>query len=291
MNVHARNKVVLLSAFLSYVLLVSSAQDVGYSILNGNWHLTGGPELSQYPALDITLGVDGTTIYGEGHLQVECMKYMAGLDVFVVGTIAPDGTFVLTNNPPYSSNEVTIRGSVPSPESREWQGSFRTQIKGHDFDNCSPAQGDIVAKPFPPLKGVFSGVLDVSDHSKTEISLEIAQGQLISSSSRSPHFSHCVPLNVRMTISDSSSFPAGVFTTDGNTLPQNCNDRMSGNHFEQRFTLTDGSTLSLHGAYRYADLDRLDITLSTNLRQLPKDPTDPKEQPSFLHAAGRLTRR
>ena len=104
------------------------------------------------------------------------MKYMTSLDVFVVGTIAPDGTLVLTNNPPRSPRGVTIHGSIPSPESREWQGSLRAEIKGHDFDNCSPAQGNIVAKPFPPLKGVFSGVLDVSDDSRTKISLEIAPG-------------------------------------------------------------------------------------------------------------------
>jgi hypothetical protein len=276
-------KVLLFSLILSSALSISSAQETDLSLLTGNWHITGGPELSQFPTLDITLGNDGATIYGEGHLKVECSKYKIGQDIFVVGKIAPDGTFELVNNPPRSLNKITIHGSVPiAPESRDWRGRFTVDLKSHEAAGCSPAQGDIVAKPFPPLNGVFSGTVEHGEDFGAHISLEISQGPLIAAQRANfEPFSHCVALNAKLTISDSSRFPAGVFTTDGNSLPRNCNSRMSGDDFEQFFSLPDGSTLQLSGGYHYIDLDRLVVMLYDT-------PKDPKNETKVLDA--RLTR-
>jgi hypothetical protein len=142
---------------------VSSAQDVSepYSTLNGNWHLTGAWAEKPHQAINLTLGMDGNTIYSEAKFDLSCISAGApasvGWDVFLEGQVAPDGSFILSN--PFGRRSVpagiiSIRGKIPAPGATEWSGTFNVAPfpKTKTAAECRAVSGDFVAEQFPPLE-------------------------------------------------------------------------------------------------------------------------------------------
>ena len=251
---------------LAFVLVVLSplfclpghAEDVpeAYKVLNGNWRLTpavddASPSESkptEYGRIAFTFGIDGSRIYGEGNFEMNCPKDRHGFDAFVDGQISPDGTFTLTNfqlGAELPAGSVVIKGSLPAKGTTEWRGEFSSVIKGRN-GSCLPETDEIVASQFPPLKGTFSGTVQAQDGLKSEVTMEIEQGELISTDVHAPGFSHCAPLNINMTVKNGSGPLWGTFSKIGDENRKRCN-RMTGRQIILEFTTTDGGTVRAFG--------------------------------------------
>jgi hypothetical protein len=282
--------IVFLLSFACHAEVVPEA----YKAINGNWRLTPAvddpspsqPKATEYRRMIFTFGMDGDRIYGEGTIEVNCPNDRMGLDVFVDGQIAPDGTFTLINAPvgsELSVSRVFIKGSLPVQGATQWHGQFFSDIKGHN-GSCVPEMDEIVASPLPALKGTFSGTVQAQDGLKSEVTIEIAQGDLISTDVRAPGFSHCVPLNITMTVKNASGPMWGKFSRLGDENRKDCN-RIAGGQIVLRFTATDGATLHVYGSLMVKEKPIID-GIHFAIHYFPKDFTKVGLQP--VHATGDL---
>jgi hypothetical protein len=281
---------------LSLLCLALHAEDVpeAYKVLNGNWLLTSTtddpssePMSTEYGPMTFTLGIDGSHIYGEGTLEMHCPKDRMGFDVFVDGQISPDGTFILLNSQigtALPAGSVVIKGTLPGRGAIQWPGQFSSDLKGRN-GSCVPVMGEIVASQLPVLKGIFLGTVQAQDGLKSDVTMEIAQGDLITTDVHVPGFSHCVPLNVTMTIKNATGPLWGTFSKTGDENRKRCN-RMAGENLILDFTTTDGATLNVSGRLRQDKLLASGIALQ--IHYLPKD--FPKTEILPVHAIGELKR-
>jgi hypothetical protein len=248
--------VLLLIAFVSCLCSASPAQGTSedYSVLNGNWRLTGGWETpQQMPRLTLSMGVNGNQVYGYGDLQTRG----CGLSFGVRGQIASDGTFVLnTRNPPENRAEyigflsLSIRGEVPAQGSTEWTGTFTTS---NGNVKCPNVSGEFVATQFPPLDGTYSGTIlstNVGSAKDTplDISVNMKQGIFTSvdrgSSSPEQFWYRYLPLKGTVTVSGLIDLPSKEITA---IAIENFASQMMGDQFILSFRLEDGSTMRLSG--------------------------------------------
>jgi hypothetical protein len=282
---------------LSLLCLACHGEDVpgAYKVLNGNWRLTpvvddASPSASvstEFGRMTLTLGIDGNRIYGEGTLEINCPNDRMGFDAFVDGQISPEGTFVLMNlqlgtNLPAGS--VVIKGSLPANGATEWRGQFSSQLKGRN-GSCVPVMGEIVASQLPALKGIFLGTVQAQDGLKSDVTMEIAQGEFITTDVPVPGYSHCVPLNVTMTIKNATGPVWGTFSKTVDENRKRCN-RMAGENLILEFTTIDGATLRVFGRLRQDKFLANGIALQIDY--LSKDFWKTKIPP--VHAIGELKR-
>jgi hypothetical protein len=97
-------KLLFLLAFVltccSFGLAQTEDKTKPLSPLNGNWLLTGSWNTSpeEGPRLTVSLGVQGDKVFGGGDFQIPNGASHCGIGsgFFLAGSIAPDGTFVLT---------------------------------------------------------------------------------------------------------------------------------------------------------------------------------------------------
>jgi hypothetical protein len=136
-------------------------------------------------------------------------------------------------------------GSWPGRETTEWRGQFSSDIRGHS-GSCVPEIDEIVASPLPVLKGTFLGTIQAQDWLKSVVTMEIEQGELISTDVHVPGFTHCVPLNVTMTIKNASGPLWGTLSRIGDENRKGCN-RMAGGQIILEFTTMDGATVDVFG--------------------------------------------
>ena len=256
------NMVCVPFALFSCLCLASPAQGApeDYSVLNGNWYLTGGWEAPQQePRLTLSIGVDGSRVFGDGDLQVPG----CGLSFSVIGQIASDGTFVLNLQKPVGVGaenstfpSLTISGRVPGQGSTEWPGSFNTSSMGNE--ECPEPSGEFVASQLPPLEGTYSGTIPffVGSGPSAPLSISVIMSQGISASmderaSSSPEMSsasrvsHYVPLRGTITISGFTDDPSKDITL---SAVEDRNSRMQGDEFILYFRLEDGSLMMLTGS-------------------------------------------
>jgi hypothetical protein len=241
-----------------------------YSTIDGNWRLTGAWAEKLGRTIDINLGVDGNTIYGEGQFPVSCVSgnrtSVMGRAVSVEGQIAPDGTFFLSNPRGMPSGVparlVSVRGKLPAQGVTQWSGSF--SISAFSKTSAPPAEcqemfGDFVAKPFPALNGVYQGTVRVDKNEEASITLEVAQGKL-TSANRSYPSDRMIPLEAKITVSGSSSLPSNTF--DSSAQPQE-NNKVTGKTFQLRFLGggKDGASFEATGSFDPSDESRLALNL------------------------------
>lgn len=253
-----------LLCFPAVVLLccfVCRAQD--YAAIRGNWHLTGSwGSSSTSPRLVLTIGVDGDEVLAIGGLSIRCPHRVGlGAGLAPKGQIAADGTFLLTESIP---NRITISGRIPEPGSGQWAGHYNFSTDtGHG--ECSTG-GDFVATKLPLLKGVFSGTLQLADHSgEVAVTIDINQGELIRLDNL-----YWVPLQATMTLSGSAEFPSerlktAKFPPEGPTTatsgPTMTGGQITGESFAMHFSANDGEQIMLGGYFIDASEQRLQVQL------------------------------
>jgi hypothetical protein len=276
--------------------LACHAEDVpeAYKALNGNWRLTPAVEdasfseskSAEYGQMTFTFGVDGSRIYGEGIIEMKCPNDRMGFDAFVDGQISPDGTFILTNLQLVTelpAGSIVIKGSLPAKGTTQWRGEFSSDIKGRN-GSCIPETDEIVASQLPALKGTFSGTVQAQDGLKSEVTIEIEQGELLPTDVHMPGFSHCVPLSVTMTVKNASGPLWGTFSKIGDENRKRCN-RIAGQQLNLEFATSDGANLHVNGFLMMRDKPIVN-SIHLDIHYFPQDFSKAGIQP--VHAIGEL---
>jgi hypothetical protein len=114
--------------------------------------------------------------------------------------------------------------------------------------------------------------------------MEIEQGELISTDVHVPGFTHCVPLNVTMTVKNGSGPLWGTFSKIGEENRKRCN-RMAGRQIMLEFTATDGATVRVFGSLVMKEKPVVN-SIQITIHYLPKD--FPKTEIQPVHAMGEL---
>jgi hypothetical protein len=258
---------VLLLLFFSGFCIASLAQDATktYSALNGIWHIAGARGPSHFPFLALSIAVNGDTVYGTGSLEVTCSNRRGsgqGTTVSVIGNIAGDGSFLLTNTKGEArfAPQVSIRGRIPAGEERTWGGSLTIATVTAWPDCAFRDSRDFVATPYPTLSGTYTGTINGPDlGAGLTISLQITQTQVVAddafrsddaarpdelSPSMEPPF--YTPLNATIAVSGYRRFTAEAVATKTHMWWA---DRVAGDGFSLEFPVEDGSTVALAGHY------------------------------------------
>jgi hypothetical protein len=242
------SKLFLLPLLLSSLCLTSCVQNApkSFAAINGNWHIAGGENSSQYPLLTLALGVDGNLIYGHGSVGVNCSSAGSSIggSLSVTGQVASDGTFELTNASSLGSIQVAIRGRVPADGSTTWAGSFTLTNAASQTLCTFDVQRDFVATAYPLLNGTYAGTITGRGvGSGMSIVTQVAEGAFASLPRLSPNPPlYFTPLSATIIVSGSPCFTTG--TTAATSLSE-----IAGDYFVLNYTMNDGSTLSIDGFF------------------------------------------
>lgn len=223
-----------------------------YAALNGNWYLSGqdfmipgGPQ-SQGPYLGVALGVVGNTVYARGNVGVNCSRGNSGIGgtISATGSIASDGTFVLTNTAvPLDSLQFTIEGTVPPAGTSTWQGTYALVNSASETSCTFNQSGSFNATQYPPFTGTYVGAIkSTSLGTGLSVTLQVTQGTptLTSLGTQLPPVLY-VPVSGSIAVTGSSCFASGqVASTSGS---------VGGDAFMLVLSMNDGSTLHLNGWY------------------------------------------
>lgn len=239
------------SCFLSSSLLLTSCvrnPPISGTAIEGNWHVVGGENQSQYPFLTLTLVVNGNMLYGSGNVGVSCAssdlpQIRAGFSF--TGQIGSDGSFTLSNSS-LGSLQIAIRGKVPAAGSTTWAGTFSISNSPTQTSCILNESGDFVASLYPPLSGTYAGkIVGQGFGSGITLVTQVTQGPLSltpvpgGSSLAIPLY---IPLSATVSVSGSPCFSTGTsapLTMAPSTL--------NGDSFLLSYAMNDGSNLQLQG--------------------------------------------
>ncbi|GGA68933.1 hypothetical protein GCM10011507_20500 [Edaphobacter acidisoli] len=212
--------------------------------LNGNWNLVADSQL-KHPPLSTTLTVNGNQITGGGFLEIQCQSgtpLIGGYSLAFTGTLAPDGTFHVTE-PVADTVQVTIDGTVPVNNSSSWNGTYTINLAA--ASGCSLNQTEtFTAVPFAPVAGTYAGAISgVQLGSGVSASVQISEDipQTIQSTNGSTRTRY--PLSGTISVQGSSCFKQG--TTTGSLYL----NEIAGNFVTMGFVMDDGSNLTFYGPF------------------------------------------
>jgi len=288
----------LLLCLLSSLCSVCDAQVTPspYQVLNGNWRILPATDPSDslttlsslgFQSFVVTLAVDGDRIYGDGHLDMKCGRERLGIGLFLDGQILSDGSFTLSNPSVYrglSADSFVVEGSLPAPGAIVWRGRFSSHVAWQNHA-CTAEEGEVLVTQLPLLTGTYAGMIrDGNDSVTSEITMEIAQGNLISTSLQDRGLQHCVPKSVKITMTGTSEPFVGVFARTANS---DCSSKVSGSAFTQEIPAGDGGSFGFAGFVDYSDSKA--NTFNLGLTYVPKH--DPRESRRTVWLWGELKRR
>jgi hypothetical protein len=214
--------------------------------LNGDWNLSGNRALKQYPALTVSMEVNGNQITANGDMLVQCsnIPFSAGGDFTLTGTIASDGTFKLTQALP-SSLQVAITGTVPAQGQAGWTGTYSiTDSTG--YTSCLVNQSAAVtAVALAPLNGTYAGTL-TSQSGSLAVSITLAQGPPVLFTETSGASLGYLPLTGSVAVTGSSCFTRG-------TAVASFRNQIQGDLSFVTFAMSDGSQVLFNGIYASPD--------------------------------------
>jgi hypothetical protein len=271
-----------LPLLLASLCLVSPAQDTrnSFAALDGIWQIAGSRTPIEFPAITLSIAVNGDTIYANGHLDVLCSNVEAssGIGFYVAGKIADDGTFILTNIESMSSprfTHVEIRGTVPSAGSANWAGSFAVMNGTTPIDESTPtvcafsSSQDFVATAFPSMSGIWSGNIHIpSLGTDLNVSAEIKQEEVAPDEpahelSTSPAPNYYIPIRATITVSGYRTFTTSDDRGSAEREHMVSAHRVDADSFILTFPMDDGSTFMLSG--NYTDLAGSDFNVSYSI--------------------------
>jgi hypothetical protein len=131
------------------------------SPLDGNWRITGNLDGKVYPAISMSVFVNGKQVSGWGTSKDVCPKWGGeySADFRVTGTIEANGSFHLrTPAIPYQA-QLRFAGKVPALGATGWDGNYTFQtVPPAAGQPCGiDRKGAFTASPLAPLKGAFEG--------------------------------------------------------------------------------------------------------------------------------------
>ena len=187
-----------------------------------------------------------------GNFRFDCPNHAGvGITLVLEGQIAEDGTFVLTDGNSKPPQRMTISGRIPESGSEQswatwppamWPGNYNFSLDTARGE-CSTG-GDFVATQLPPLSGIFSGTLQLADHSgKVVVTVEMNQADLVTFETPTGSLGR-VPLQATMTLSGSDKFPS-----EGLTTATSGPSEIRGDEFFLAFSTKNGEQLMLSGAF------------------------------------------
>lgn len=270
--------------------LVSIAQEMpkAPTALSGNWHLSGSFGLPvDGPRLIVSLIVEGGKVMGGGDLQMVCAVDHAGLgtNFFLLGQIAADGTFTLTDLDTFAGGEgeklhaISISGRVPEAAD-QWSGKYTLRVFGKT--KCTnEITSDFVATRMPVLKGAYLGKLIFQDSLTASIKLEIEQGELTRLQAHSGAIGGRVSLHAKMTVTWGSSTQTPVtYVADPSS------SYLNGGEFWATFA-REGEATRVVGSFSDASTHEISVMIN-GLR--PPDSSPLNSIGVRLVGAGMLTR-
>jgi hypothetical protein len=229
------------------------------AVLNGNWHLFGNDGWSKPPAFSMTMGVSGSTIYGDADFFVACIGSLSegASDAKFSGAIAADGSFKMTNSAA-DSLQMVIQGQVPAKGSNTWNGSYT--ITGASGSSCPVNDtGEFTASARPAASGTYSGTLSGPSWGKGfdgKFSTTLIQGAFTSQTFLSGITDYYTPLSGTASMSGVPCFTTGQALNDPKSVPK---DRRSGDVILLSYTMNDGSEVSFAGWFTDANETTLHV--------------------------------
>jgi hypothetical protein len=239
-----------------------SSATAAASPLDGNWQITGNLDRKVYPAISMSIYVNGKQVSGWGTSKDVCSnrggEYSA--DFRVTGTIEPDGSFDLrTAAIPYAV-QLTFAGKVPAVGATGWDGNYT-------FQTVPPAAGQpcvidrkgvLTASPLAPLIGAFSGqVMRLSPFpvpqgtsadlinrtpKQPKLSIGVKQGGFLMDERKPSEPYSYLPLTGTIRVESCPCF-AGGKTIAGTA------SRIEGEMVKVRFEMDDQSEIYFQGTY------------------------------------------
>ncbi|HEU5339723.1 hypothetical protein [Edaphobacter sp.] len=210
----------------------------------------------------MTFDVNGKNIVAGGFGSNFCDNVASSFEFgsVVTGTVAADGSFTLTGSANEPFPAVTIKGTVPQASGESWPGSYAVSLTSPHAPQCDAnVSGTFTATSFPLVNGVYvgtgsnetlsNGVL-VSTPVTFQVTLQ--QGGKLTNPVNgvtSPVYSNSV-LTGSVRVQGSPCFTSGV---TGSTPVSG----VEGNKVDARFTMNDGSTLTILGSLTDATETRI----------------------------------
>ena len=243
-----------------------SSATVQASPLDGNWRITGDLERKVYPAISMSIYVNGKQVSGWGTSKDVCPTWGGAYtaDFRVTGTIEPDGSFHLrTSAIPYAA-QLTFSGKVPAAGATGWEGHYA-------FQTVPPAAGQpcgidrsgaFTASPLAPLRGAFEGKVmrlspfpipqeasaDLIQRTPTQLRLTVAlrQGGFLMDERKPSEFYPYLTLTGTIRVENCPCF------TGGKTIAGTAST-IEGEMVKVRFEMDDQSEIYFQGTYSGAD--------------------------------------
>jgi len=219
-----------------------------HSPLNGNWHLTGidSHEMgrSKFPFLAFSIEADRDQLHGRSLVRADCRNMAGnfGATLYLVGQIAPDGTFEAHSDPAFTGNpQLTIHGAVPAPGATAWSGSYTLKNSPTSPDCIFEQSSAFTATKYPPFTGAYSGaVVGNGLGAHTTLTIQVTQGEPVPSS----RGYWLIPLSGQITVAGSSRFSAGTATK----ATSEGLSHIDGNSAALSFLMDDKSVLHLYAS-------------------------------------------
>jgi hypothetical protein len=259
----------MLSAFPAYSQnghFSQRSSDAAVSPLDGNWQITGNLEHKAYPAISMSIAVNGRQVSGWGTSKDVCPNGGSehSADFRVAGTIEPDGSFHLRSPAVPYAVQLTFAGKVPAVGATGWDGSYTFQtVPPAAGQPCGiDRKGAFTASPLAPLTGAFSGQvmrlspfpvaqgtsIDLINRTPKQLKLSIGVKQgtfLLDEGNTSERYSY-LPLTGIIRVESCPCFAEGKMIAGTAS-------RIGGQTVKVRFEMDDQSQIYFQGTYRGAD--------------------------------------
>jgi hypothetical protein len=236
------------------------------SLLDGNWRITGNLDRKVYPAISMSIFVNGNQVSGWGTSKDVCPtsgdEYTA--DFRVTGTIEPDGSFHLrTAAFPYAV-QLTFTGKVPAVGTAGWDGNYTFQtVPPAAGQPCGiDRKGAFTASPLAPLKGAFEDQVtrlyplpvpqeasaDLINRTPVHLKLSIGvkQGGFMTDERKPSETYSYLPLNGTIRFESCPCFAVGKTIAGTASM-------IEGEMVKMRFEMNDRSEIYFHGTYSGPD--------------------------------------
>jgi hypothetical protein len=242
------------------------------SALAGNWLLIGPmPTNLVAPTttglrLAMTFDVNGNDIVAAGVGSNFCDNVgswfeFGGSGTPVTGTVATDGSFILSTPPNGSLGTISIKGTIPQTSGGPWSGDYAVSLTGALAPKCdTDLAGTFTATAFPLVSGVYVGTTNtktivngVTTVTPVTFQVTLQQGGTVTDSSGKPLLSSSM-LSGSIHVQGSPCFTSGVTSS----APVG---KVEGNLVSATFTMDDGSTMLFSGSL--ADITETRLTEST----------------------------
>jgi hypothetical protein len=260
----------MLSAFPARAQSVDGSQSSATAVaspLDGNWRITGNLDRKVFPAISMSIYVNGNQVSGLGTSKDVCSNRAGeyNAEFRVTGTIEPDGRFSLrTPSIPPDAPQFTFAGKVPAAGATAWDGTytFKTVPPAASQQCMIDHKSAFTASALAPLKGAYSGQvmrlspfpvpqgtsIDLINRTPTHLKLSVGvkQGDFLLKENNPSGPYWYLPLSGIIRVEGCPCFAEGKAIAGSET-------RIAGGMVRIRFEMDDQSEIYFQGTYNGPD--------------------------------------